>query len=165
MLARVQPSLASGRCARPAAHQLAPSPVSNRSDPAGKSCSSRSGEAPPSPTPPPIDRQTLPDVAIDAGLAISIATRPVDILALDRAPAGPTSKLRFPTDAEGAAMTAVGARAALILPLTCEDRPWGKIACFHRTARHVSGERRTIARLFTKILSLRIEIATLRRGV
>ena len=89
---------------------------------------------------------------------------PVDILAIDRNVAvGPRSTLRYPTVTEREALTAASARAALILPLICDGKAWGQVGCFHRAARHVSAERRNIARLFARIVSLRIEIAELHR--
>lgn len=72
--------------------------------------------------------------------------------------------LRSPTDSEIARLTAIGASAALIVPLNRDGRAWGQAACYHGTSRHVSAERRSIARLFASIMSLRIEIAELRRG-
>lgn len=89
---------------------------------------------------------------------------PVDILAIDRNVAvGPRSTLRYPTVTEREALTAANARAALIVPLICDGKAWGQVGCFHRAARHVSAERRNIARLFARIVSLRIEIAELHR--
>ena len=70
--------------------------------------------------------------------------------------------LRSPTDSEIARLTAIGASAALIVPLNRDGRAWGQAACYHSTSRHVSAERRSIARLFASIMSLRIEIAELR---
>ena len=73
------------------------------------------------------------------------------------------STLRFPTDEEIAGMTAIGVRAALIVPLKRDGRSWGYIGCFHAAPRHLGAERRNIIRLFARIIALRIEIAELRR--
>ena len=72
--------------------------------------------------------------------------------------------LRSPTGGEVARLEAIGAQAALIVPLNRDGRAWGQAACYHSTPRHVSAERRNIARLFAGIMSLRIEIAEFRRG-
>ncbi len=71
--------------------------------------------------------------------------------------------LRSPTNSEIARLGAIGASAALIVPLNRDGRAWGQAACYHGTPRHVSVERRTVARLFASIISLRIQIAELRR--
>lgn len=73
--------------------------------------------------------------------------------------------LRSPTQAEIAELEAIGARAALIVPLRRDGQAWGQAACYHGSPRHVSAERRNIARLFATIMSMRIEIAELRRGL
>ncbi|MCY7270585.1 MAG: GAF domain-containing protein [Sphingomonas bacterium] len=73
--------------------------------------------------------------------------------------------LRAPTGSEVANLGAIGARAALVVPLDRNGQPWGQAACYHASPRHVSAERRNIARLFASIMSLRIEIAELRRAV
>lgn len=73
--------------------------------------------------------------------------------------------LRAPTESEIARLEAIGASAALIVPLNRDERAWGQAACYHGVARHVSAERRNIARLFASIMSLRIEIAELRGGL
>lgn len=72
--------------------------------------------------------------------------------------------LRSPTKKEIARMQAIGACAALIVPLNRNGQRWGQAACYHSSPRHVSAARRNIARLFASIVSLRIEIAELRRG-
>lgn len=71
---------------------------------------------------------------------------------------------RSPTEAEIAHLKTVDAKAALVVPLSRDGRPWGQAACYHGSPRHLSAERRNIARLFAGIMSLRIEIAELRRG-
>lgn len=68
-----------------------------------------------------------------------------------------------PSSAEIAHLKSIDAKAALIVPLRRDSRPWGQAACFHDAPRHISAERRNIARLFASIISLRIEIAELRR--
>lgn len=73
--------------------------------------------------------------------------------------------LRAPTAKEVAMLAAMGASAALVVPLDRNGQCWGQAACYHGTPRHVSAERRNVARLFASIMSLRIEIAELRRGV
>ena len=75
---------------------------------------------------------------------------------------GPSSTLRAPTKAETDVLEALDARAALVLPLTRDGEPWGHVGCYHRSARHVSAERRNIARLFSRIIALKIELAELR---
>lgn len=70
--------------------------------------------------------------------------------------------LRSPTTAEIERLGELGASAALVVPLNRDGQPWGQAACYHNLPRHVSAERRTIARLFATIMSLRIEIAELR---
>lgn len=87
---------------------------------------------------------------------------PVPIHVLDESGAPRRLTLRSPTSAEVASLKAIGARAALIVPLQRDGRPWGQAACYHGSTRHVSAERRSIARLFASIMSLRIEIAELR---
>jgi GAF domain-containing protein len=76
--------------------------------------------------------------------------------------AEPRSTLRSPTKDEVRCLAALDARAALILPLTRDGQLWGQVGCYHRSARHVTAERRNIARLFAHIMSLRIELAELR---
>ncbi|MCY7279712.1 MAG: GAF domain-containing protein [Sphingomonas bacterium] len=73
--------------------------------------------------------------------------------------------LRSPTVSEIARLGKIGARAALVVPLIRDGRAWGQAACYHGAPRHVSAERRTIAHLFASIISLRIEIAELHRGI
>lgn len=73
------------------------------------------------------------------------------------------STLRLPTDEEAASLAAFGARAALIVPLNRDGRSWGHVGCYHGTPRHIGAERRSVARLFSRIIALRIEIADLRR--
>ena len=51
----------------------------------------------------------------------------------------------------------MGVGATLTISLLRGGRLWGLIACHHKTARHVSYERRTTAELFAQILSLLIE--------
>lgn len=75
------------------------------------------------------------------------------------------STLRSPTGGEIASLEAIGAHSALIVPLNRDGQCWGQAACYHGSPRHVSAERRNIARLFANIMSMRIEIAELRRGV
>lgn len=72
--------------------------------------------------------------------------------------------LRSPTSTDVARLEAIGASAALVVPLHRDGQPWGQAACYHGSPRRVSAERRNIARLFAAIMSLRIEIAELRRG-
>lgn len=73
------------------------------------------------------------------------------------------STLRFPTDEETATMASIGARAALIVPLIRDGKAWGHVGCYNGAPRHIGAERRSVARLFTRIIGLRIEIAELRR--
>ena len=69
---------------------------------------------------------------------------------------------RSPTDSEIAKLAGIGACAALVVPLNRDGEAWGQAACYHRTPRHLSSERRNIARLFASIMSQRIEIAELK---
>lgn len=89
----------------------------------------------------------------------------VPIHAIDKVWVPQRLTLRAPTDSEIARLEAIGASAALIVPLNRDERVWGQAACYHGVARHVSAERRNIARLFASIMSLRIEIAELRGGL
>ncbi len=71
---------------------------------------------------------------------------------------------RSPTEFEIARLGAIGASAALILPLDRGGQAWGQADCYHASPRHVGAGRRNIARLFASIISLRIELAELRGG-
>lgn len=70
--------------------------------------------------------------------------------------------LRSPTRAQVAMLAAIGARAALIVPLLRAGGAWGQAACYHDSPRQVGAERRNIARLFARIMALQIEIVELR---
>ena len=72
--------------------------------------------------------------------------------------------LPSPSQAEIDRLNAMQARAALIVPLHRDGQVWGRVACYHSTPRHISAQRRNIARLFANIMSLRIEIAEFRGG-
>lgn len=100
------------------------------------------------------------------GHDLAVADRtadPVEILTADGSPAH-RSTLRIPTPDEAAILAANEARAALIVPMIRDGQPWGQVACYHSTARHIGVERRGVVRLFARIIALRIEIADLRRG-
>lgn len=115
-----------------------------------------------------------------AGLsATNVPTTPIgtDMVVFDRdsaavpiksVDAGWTSPRRLtlqsPTAADIGELAAIGAKAALVMPLDRDGQPWGQVACFHDMPRRVSAERRNIARLFAGIMALRIEIAELRQG-
>lgn len=71
------------------------------------------------------------------------------------------STLRMPDADEAAALASIGARAALIVPLSRHGQAWGHAGCFNSTPRHLGVERRSVARLFARIVALRIEIAEL----
>lgn len=88
----------------------------------------------------------------------------VPIQARDTAPPRRLT-LRSPTRTAVSELEAIGASAALVVPLRRDGREWGQAACYHASPRHVSAERRNIARLFASIMSMRIEIAELRRGI
>lgn len=108
-----------------------------------------------------------------APIAINVASDDRDMVVFDRdAAAVPIAviddncvpqrlTLRSPTNSEIAGLNAIGASAALIVPLDRGGRAWGQAACYHGTPRHVCAERRNIARLFAGIMSLRIELAEL----
>lgn len=74
----------------------------------------------------------------------------------------PRLSLRSPSRAQVAMLAALGARAALIVPLMRAGRAWGQAACYHDSPRQVSAERRNIARLFARIMALQIELVELR---
>lgn len=96
---------------------------------------------------------------------VDCSADPVEILNYGaKGPSRSRSTLRWPTDDELATLAAIGARAALIVPLTRDGRAWGHVGCYHGTPRHVGAERRSVTRLFARIIALRIEIAELRRG-
>jgi len=71
---------------------------------------------------------------------------------------------RSPAESDIAKLKEIRASAALIVPLDRRGQAWGQAACYHSTPRHISAERRNIARLFASITSLRLEIADLHRG-
>ena len=95
---------------------------------------------------------------------LAVVDREADNVAILCDRSGPPSKstLRRPTESEAATLVAHNARAAIIFPLTRNGAPWGHVGCYHRLPRHVGVERRSIAGLFARIISLRIEIAELR---
>lgn len=74
------------------------------------------------------------------------------------------STLRLPSKTELTGLATVGARAALIVPLTRDGQPWGHVGCFHGVPRQIGAVRQGVARLFSRIIALQIEIAELRRG-
>ena len=89
----------------------------------------------------------------------------VPILRLDkREPGALRSILAVPSADESAALAGIGARAALIVPLKRDGNAWGQLACVHSNPRHVGAERRSVVRLFARIIALRIEIAQLRKS-
>lgn len=107
-----------------------------------------------------------PSAGIHRGGELAVADRsavPMAILTDDDQPTH-RSTLRLPTRDEDAILAAAETRAALIIPLLRDGQPWGHVACYHSTPRHIGVERRGVVRLFAQILSLRIEIAELRRG-
>lgn len=101
--------------------------------------------------------QASPDMVVFDRDAEAVAIRMID----DRCVAQRLT-LRSPTGAEIAQMKAINAMAALVVPLSRDGRPWGQAACYHGVPRHISAERRNVARLFANIMALRIEIAELR---
>ncbi len=74
------------------------------------------------------------------------------------------STLRMPDADEAAVLETFGARAALIVPLSRAGKAWGHVGCYNSTPRHLGVERRSVARLFARIIALRLEIAELRRA-
>lgn len=90
---------------------------------------------------------------------------PVAILRSDRGGQSQSrSTLRLPDEKEAAALTALGAKAALVVPLRRDGHNWGHVGCYHGSPRHVGVERRSVVGLFARIIALKIEIAELRRG-
>ncbi|MBA3667192.1 MAG: GAF domain-containing protein [Sphingomonas sp.] len=75
------------------------------------------------------------------------------------------SALRVPSHEERDWLVGTGARAAVAFPLSGSGKPWGLICCQHQSPRHLNLERRNIARLFARILGLRLEVARLRSAV
>jgi len=91
-------------------------------------------------------------------------SEPVPICVADQAWIVRRLTLSAPTATEVTYLSSIGASSALVVPLRRDGLPWGQAACYHGAPRHVSAERRNIARLFASIISLRIEIAEHRRG-
>ena len=89
---------------------------------------------------------------------------PVAIHVIDKNWSSLLMTLPSPSLAEVDRLRKMPARAALVVPLHRDGQVWGQVACYHGSPRHVSAQRRNIARLFANIMSLRIEIAELRRG-
>lgn len=83
---------------------------------------------------------------------------------LDRHSNTPRSVLREPAVEERHWLKESGAKAAMILPLATGGEIWGAVCCLHHSPRHVSVERRSIARLFARILALQIIAVELRVG-
>jgi light-regulated signal transduction histidine kinase (bacteriophytochrome) len=92
-------------------------------------------------------------------LVIDREASPVALLIHENSGLAIKSVLASPTTLETAALSSLGTRAAMILPLNREGVVWGHLACFHSSPRHVGAERRAVARLFTHLLSLKIELA------
>lgn len=90
------------------------------------------------------------------------ACEAVAVLTHDNGPSS-RSTLRMPDAAEAAVLETVGARAALIVPLSRAGQAWGYVGCYNSAPRHLGVERRSVARLFARIIALRLEIAELRR--
>ncbi|MEO6580843.1 MAG: GAF domain-containing protein [Sphingomicrobium sp.] len=87
----------------------------------------------------------------------------VAILTMEEGKApGSRSTLGVPNADETAALRSIGARAALIVPLKRDGRAWGQLACLNSNPRQIGAERRSVVRLFARIIALRIEIAELR---
>ena len=101
------------------------------------------------------------DAATDHLAVTDGAATPVPILTLGRA-SGSRSTLRVASDSEAAAIDSLQARAALVVPLRRDGRPWGHIGCYHSSARHVGVERRSVASLFARFIALQLELAELR---
>ena len=107
--------------------------------------------------------QAMKDPAFHELAVVDCTAEPVIILA-PGSDVAQRSALRQPTDLELEMLTASGARAALIVPMARDGQSWGHVACLHSTPRRVGVERRSIVRLFARIIALQIEIAELRRG-
>lgn len=159
MLARVAPSDEVGQLCDQASNQLRALigfqqvVISAGGGPLGQSM--RAG-------PPPID---ITIASVDSDMVVfdrEAAAVPVHVVDSGWTPQRLT--LRAPTETEVAKLAAIGASAALVVPLHRSGQAWGQAACYHGAPRHVSAERRNIARLFASIMSLRIEIAELRRS-
>lgn len=160
MLSRVAPSDDIGQLCDQASNQLRALTgfqqvvISASEGPLGQSV--RAGAAP-------IDIQIASDDCDSVVFDRDAAAVPIHVINKNWVPQRLT--LRSPTRSEIDSLGAIGASAALIVPLNRDGRAWGQAACYHGTPRHISAERRNIARLFASIMSLRIEIAEFRRGV
>ncbi len=89
------------------------------------------------------------------------ACEPVAVVTRDHGPSS-RSTLRMPDADEAAVLESVGARAALMVPLSRAGQHWGYVACYNSAPRHLGVERRSVAGLFAQIVALRLEIAELR---
>lgn len=103
------------------------------------------------------------DSAIDHLAVTDRAADPVPILTLDHDRA-PRSTLRVASKEEAAVIDSLKARAALVVPLLRDGRPWGHIGCYHAAPRHVGVERRSVASLFARFIALQLELAEVRGG-
>lgn len=105
--------------------------------------------------------QALGNLMVADRVAASVA-----ILGTDGSPSATIrSDLRAPTPSELDWLDNAGGQAAMVLPLVSNGVTWGQICCIHSSPRHVSLERRSIARLFAAIVALRIENHELRAEV
>ena len=96
-----------------------------------------------------------------APLAITDSrAEPVSILSHRGGPSHST--LRVASEGEALVIESLNARAALIMPLLRNGRTWGHIGCYHGAARHIGVERRSVAGLFSRFISLQLEVAELR---
>ncbi len=77
-------------------------------------------------------------------------------------PAIARSELRAANPNEVQWLDDTGAGSAFVLPLASEGEVFGLISCTSAGARHISPERRGIARLFTTLVALRLQVAELR---
>ncbi|MEO7864264.1 MAG: GAF domain-containing protein [Sphingomicrobium sp.] len=72
------------------------------------------------------------------------------------------SELRSASAEELEWISTAGAEAAVVLPLAGDGETFGLASCTSAVPRHISPERRGIARLFANLFALRLQIAELR---
>jgi len=91
-----------------------------------------------------------------------VEASPVTVTAQGKTMVAVRSDLRASTRAELDWLRDGNTRAAMILPLSGDAKARNYASCLHATPRHISLERRSIARLFATIAGLKIENLALR---